>query len=414
MFQEFYTDTYVSRFIKNLLKNAPIPLYPEISDSDKIYAGCKYIYGKFIIYCLTTGRFKIDDEDSLYPSSNVYPSSALLPGIFIDGKLTSPEEAALGTYKVLDYYDPDNKDIHYRYHSKETHYDPETHYHLGKYLRHLKYQTGLDLMPFYNCYSGISIPYLTTELEGTEYRASISRDETSYKHVAIPVKFDRTYTIALESEAPVLLGTVIYNKNVGIIAPLSKADTFSSYSFLPSASFSKPFLEHIPRATTNSIYEQERNLYLIIRLPKTHDTGIVVLEGDYTDSWTRKVVSAETNNKLSDIQHKDMLFYLSLLHMLSARSFAFSDRLVEYLLLNVIHKDEQLDGNIKYAQDLVYTNREKEIPGLYGVWNDNIKIDINSICRNASNKVLLRDMDGYLNKDVEKLLISIGSDVARR
>lgn len=403
MFQEFYTDTYVSRFIKNLLKTAPIPLYPEISDSDMIYAGCRYIYGKFIIYCLTTGRVKADAEDSLYPSSKVYPSSALLPGSSIDGNLA--------TYKILDYYDPDNKDIHYRYQSKETYYDPETHYHLGKYLRHLKHQTGLDLMPFYNCYSGISIPYLTTELEGTKYSASISRNETSYKQVAIPVKFDHTYTIALESEAPVLLGTVIYNKNVGIIAPSSEADTFSSYSFLPSASFSKPFLEYIPKATTNAIYGQERNLYLIIRLPKTHATGIVVLEGDYTDSWTR--VSAETN-KSSDIQPKDMLFNLSLLHMLSARSFAFSDRLVEYLLLNVIHKDEQLDGNIKYAQDLVYTNRDKEIPGIYGVWNDNIRIDIDSICRNASNKVLLRDMDGYLNKDVEKLLIDIGSEVARR
>ena len=386
MFQEFYTDTYVSRFIKNLLKNAPIPLYPEIYDSDKIYAGCKYIYGKFIIHCTNTGI--------------VNPSA---------------EGITPATYEILDYYDPDNKDIHYRYHSKETYYDPETHYHLGKYLRHLKYQTGLDLMPFYNCYSGISIPYLTTELDSTGYKASISRNETSYKHVAIPVKFDRTYTIALESEAPVLLGTVIYNKNVGIIEPLSEADDFSSHSFLLSASFSRPFLECIPAAPTASTYEQERNLYLIIRLPKTHDTGIVVLEGDYTDSWTRKVVSAETNrNEPLDIQHKDMLFNLSLLHMLSARSFAFSDRLVEYLLLNVIHKDEQFDGNIKYAQDLVYTNREKEIPGLYGVWNDNIKIDINSICRNASNEVLLRDMDGYLNKDVEKLLISIGSEVARR
>ena len=35
--------------------------------------------------------------------------------------------------------------------SKESFYDSDTHYHLGEYLRYYRGQTGIDLMPLYNC-----------------------------------------------------------------------------------------------------------------------------------------------------------------------------------------------------------------------------------------------------------------------
>ena len=42
--QEFHTDTLGSKFIKNLLKSTPLPIYPSINRGDYTILGHNYYY----------------------------------------------------------------------------------------------------------------------------------------------------------------------------------------------------------------------------------------------------------------------------------------------------------------------------------------------------------------------------------
>ena len=43
MFQKFFTDTIESKFIKALLENSPVPVYPSISLDGYAINGCVYV-----------------------------------------------------------------------------------------------------------------------------------------------------------------------------------------------------------------------------------------------------------------------------------------------------------------------------------------------------------------------------------
>ena len=120
MYQKFFTKTIESKFIKNLLKNTPLPIYKVIRDNDYIIEGNIYIYKERIIKATKSGIIKS------------------------------------GMYKILSFYNfgEDYPNYTERYISRYSYYDSDTHEFLGKYLRCLKGIYGLDLMPLYNCYSG--------------------------------------------------------------------------------------------------------------------------------------------------------------------------------------------------------------------------------------------------------------------
>ena len=55
MFQKFFTDTYISKFIKALLANTEIPMYDAVCDGDFILKDEFYIYNSSLIRCKTSG-----------------------------------------------------------------------------------------------------------------------------------------------------------------------------------------------------------------------------------------------------------------------------------------------------------------------------------------------------------------------
>lgn len=408
MFQEFFTDTLMSRFIKRLLRATNLPLYHIVEDDSDLVVGCKYIYKDFIIQCEKSGRLKISNQDILYPSDTIYPSNRLLPG----------HRYQVAEFKVLDYYRPDDEQIHYNFHSKFMYYDSETHYYLGEYLRYLKDRTDLDLMAYYNCFNYQMIENITLDrVAPNHYEMKKPKNK---KILAIPVKFGRSYTLAIDSDTPVELRTLIYDQDIGNVAKERFSDSYYSddlnyYELFSKTNFTDPILISIPLPDDPQIYSQEKNLYLAIQVSADNNSSVVALEGDYLGSWANNQINYEYDT------YKRRVSKPALLHFNCKTSFAFSDRLIEYLLLNVINPTEDISQNIEYVNRLIsgnldndYVKNIKDGKVFTGLWNNHIKESIEEYIRyfetnsDYSKRYLLRDQDGFLNSEIEKLLLTKG------
>lgn len=329
MRQRFFTSTAQTRLIKNILDNTYIPIYDTVQPGDYIIKGCKYIYNISLIRCIKSGILEGDGEFLTLDYSFYW-------GV---PKLNHTEKLRDAT----------------------GFYDSKVHEWLGRYLRAYRDMVGVNLMPFYNCFSGvytsrftlIPIDYInkytnegiTSSVVGSKisvYESEQSYDEysqgteefnakyveqSSYKILQIPIKLNRTYTIAVDCDSTVRvapafinhghlvkvkLGTtelsltdiIIDNKDEqGVISPISIEKT--------NTVFTKPFtifINNKNQSIVNDIitkddigitYEQllqryEKYLYLLIQLPRDNTSSVVVLEGDYTNLSTEKIFSLES------------------------------------------------------------------------------------------------------------------------
>ena len=383
MLYRFFEDTLASRFIKHLLRSEPIPRFRMIQLNDYIVNGGCYLYNGLVIHCEKAGYFFADEF--LYPSDILYPSPNTMPGV--SGK------GYYARYKVLKYYDKNDPTVHYNYHSKQMWHDSDTHYHLGEYLRYLRYETKLNLMPFYNCYN---------------YKSTVNFEApTGKKCLFVPVKFDRQYTFALNSATPFKLYSILYNQFLGRY----DTDEVLMYSKkFVNATFNKPFVIKMSSANSNTSESfNERDLYIVVELDADVETGLVVLEGDYTTSDTNSSMNTPTSS----------VYNLSLLKVDNGVSYAFSSRLIEYLLLHVITEQDTISDNIKrvYSQlnKLSKTNITVSLndaateldntSASYGAWDDSLSdMLIQYIQYLIAKGYPLIDQDGNVNSQLEEYL----------
>ena len=404
MLYRFFEDTLAGRFIKHLLRAEPIPRFKIIQDEDYLIPGRCYLYNGLIIKCLEAGHFKHDPTDNLYPSDNLYPTMKLFPGANPISNLT------LATYKVLRYYDPADPTVQYNYHSKYLWHDSDTHYHLGEYLRYLKLEKGIDLLPYYNCFN---------------YKSTINLEiPHGKKYLLVPVKFNRNYTIALNSPNAFKISKVLYNEFLGKYSP----EDFDKGVKYTNSVFNKPFIfstgnaplelednksetQEVRTALVESFHEKD--LHLLIELDSTNDTGIVVLEGDYTNS---------NKNIVTSYSYTSRPLQLSLLLVDNGVSYAFSSRLIEYLLLHVISEYDIISDNIKRVQeqlvrlDIIDRTTNKQIfadykdaldsgRARYGLWDDSLQAKIRIYIDYLLDKGHpLVDQDGNVNSQLEEYL----------
>ena len=411
--QKFFTRSIESDFVKQLLRKEPVPIMDSAVKGRTIYKGYSYVYDGNIIECTKTGVLGDRAEYSV--------TIPVVDSKFCFGNFTS----------------------------RTTYYDGETHYQLGNYLRYYRDRAGVDLMPFYNCfnYTFITDLYLR-KVDGTAPYGYVKGKNSNYKVVAVPVKMGMKYTIFIDCPYEVLVKPLFYNEfglvEINTGSYISDTVTMDGKFVLsyPQMSFSKPIKIKIDLATgySNGIepfYAFQRYLYLAIQLPASNNSSIVVLEGDYTGRYFKYFgadaysangvmrddvdVSEEYKTEIINKQNYLMLRQPSLAFCNTGTTFAFSDRLIEYLLWNVITSEEPLDGNISFIQRNIDGNRLK---GYFdGVWSPNIRASlwykykdslgkfeedaededaVSSTFFSNSNEML--DMNGYVDKDMEKIL----------
>ena len=488
---EFFKNSIESKFIKYLLSYTPLPIFPTISSDDTIIEGCIYIYKDKIIKCTKTGRFNginanefiddhlyvnenlvITDDDYVLrhynPKNKKYdiflPDEGKEGGKYYDnetgkwinknipgiGGLTVTDDIVryyyrpVAEYEILDDYSFGESfpNITQRFISNVSYYDTETHRFLGEYLRCLRDIYGLDLMPLYNCFDYDSTDKFSLTADGIVEEQSLKS-----KVLLVPIKFNKTYTIAIDCDFPVLVKSVFYKDNLlkdidnssftdllhenvtrfnGLrfsspvtytISNDTSADFYMSNNTFESE---EQFLENEKKSIERKkevdkiLQEHEKYLYLAIQLPKTNASSIVVIEGDFSSIADNYIASAEGINKLSDRQ-LSLIFRskLSLLNSNTEKQIPYSDKLISYLLQYTIDCREQIDENVETIEtEINYHPPLEEF--VKGIWDVDLRYTLYNRYMNLKNIDWITKLDilGFVDKDIEnaayKGLISNG------
>lgn len=396
MYQRFYESTVISKFIKNLLAETNIPIVPFVDilpTKDGVY-----LYKNNIV--------------------NIVNGKQTVYSPYIFGK----EYSGLTTKFVSSVYG----------------YDSETHKWLGNYLRTIRGCYGVDLMPLYNCYNNYYLANYKMEINKQRigvrpdryaYIPHINRlaenEDTSNKIIAIPIKYSQTYTIAIDCPTP-------YDICFGYICRDEVLSYIKRARHIKSSAFNRPFT-----INSNTSTDEETNYYMFINLPKDIGSSIVVLEGNYTkvrEYWKANTSILGNTTEDSSIKQSTptTVGQLSLLQMNNGISYPFSDRLIEYLLLNPITQADKIDNNIilgqKWADTVGFADNSTDKsydnysafcePKKYskGVWDKSLQEYLFRLMRsgnikydgekNYTNKNTNRQLDilGYIDKSVEKII----------
>ena len=245
--------------------------------------------------------------------------------------------------------------------------------------------------------------------------ATINSYDTNYKIYMFPVKLFENYTIAIDCYQGVELFCGFYNEKLD--TSTKAEDLIKrTYVKIPKALFGQPFIYDkldvanwnwydettqtevklsTPGTTSASgmaiqpprlystdkiirseIAIRESELKLFIKVPTTNTSSIVVLEGDYRnfndslytvndkDGWqyvnNSTIANFETKktykeSKLPDLNSREFkpISKLQLLALNTGISYPFADRLIEYLVSNVILPNDATPDNIKRLQKVM-------------------------------------------------------------
>lgn len=390
MRQKFYENTIQSKFIKALLSNFYIPIVTTIKPGDYLIKGITYATNNSLIRCIKSGIYRYEpvgteteEELGLKQATTEYI-----------------QDFVLGRYypKFTEHYVP-----------KTDYYDTATHEWLGKVLRVFSDLKGIDLMAYYNMFSDNYVPNIRiTENDVSSYVWN------AVKTIKIPIKFNRKYTIAIDCPSSVWIAPAFLAKdnflifknpdgsqevvNQTFLTKYADKQYVKNYS---NTSFKQPFTYEVHCEDFDYV-QYERDLYMLIQLPASNKSSIVVLEGDYTSLNKEVTLNFEYSDYFSNHNLNNVLkSNLSLLQFNNKESYPFADRLIEYLLDNVITKDETLKKNITTVQDSLVGGFLTD-QYVRGVWNEYTRARVYQRAMD-SNKVTKLDLTGYVDKDTERL-----------
>ena len=296
-------------------------------------------------------------------------------------------------------------------------YDSHVHKYLGEYLRFIRDYMGINLMSLYNCYSN--------EFE-------IIND---YKYYIIPVKYKTDYTLFYKNKSKNPL-SYIYTTNKENLN-----DQFNSNKSNTKLNKKEKNLILLtsPVWDSNKEFFKEKDLNLVIKIPLTDEFPILVLEGNYNNyenhidlfNIQSSNLRANNNIKINFEKNKDnnykylyekeysnifnnniQAYNFQLVNMIEKDnyySYPIADRLIEYLIGNVITNKDKISKNIidaKYKLDYRYlTHNKLDAVKKSSSFNimDRFKM-LDTLNINKKLKINKEDLLGYVDKDIESIL----------
>ena len=386
----------ITGYIKELLHSFNLPIIPVLTDDTIPYEGRTYIKEQNVV------KYKDGDLKILAP----YVFNRNIVNITKQLKMNSSV------------------------------YDTYTHEYLGEYLRFMRDYKHLDLMGMYNCFSErmpvrVEINVQVDPEDKTKV-ISVDTNNKNYSYYIVPIKFNKEYTIAMDSEVRYELMSILYsNSYVNTPNNLIK----ESYMSVSGSKFRTPFLYSTYFNSASKLWAKEQGLCLLFKIPSEVKSSIVVLEGNYLDS--ANVIDGTYINKMiyDDSAIDSTLNYTAKNFLLWANNkvnYPFAPRLIEYLLFNAITNIDSIKNNIERVQDTIFS---KGLEGYYGIWDNKLRNTIyseafkrdktlgNSIKKGNTIQMYMPDggiiinqknpkrfidiyenILGYVDKDIESLL----------
>lgn len=289
------------------------------------------------------------------------------------------------------------------YSSSQTYYSTEVHERLGEYLRTYRDYYGIDLMNFYNCYSGREISTIglpIQKLENTEsstlWYSAPSKSGT--RVTCFPIKVGAKYLIKIYNNTH---GEVVIQPAFAVggrpLKVLVEENGFmTSKIFGSSRETSSQFTFEVSKdlfSGQEDLWSKQRYLNLFIQVATPDPLRISIIE-------QTGYPTAQFNSLLN----LEEVSY----------NVPFSDRLLEYLTGNVITSADSIPQNIERVQAIV---QSADFQNKYGRLKDGISLPKGRYTEDLRRLLYQRfssyrdpegnpipDFLGYVDKDVEKLL----------
>ena len=391
--QKFFTNTIENNFIKSILKYTPLPNLPTAVKGRYLLEDFSYVYKNKVIKCIKSGYLESEDLNERAEIK------------VIESSYSFARPQIMHTFS---------------YTSKSKYYDSDTHRQLGDYLRYVRDVFNINLMGMYNCYTNKQLD--SYKLDSN--RGLVLDNNADTELLLIPVKFNQVYTIALNCDIPFKYTCVLYDDFVGQIQ-LSTISTNLTIKEVKSARFNEPFyidtkdeidLVTLDKTKANYYYSNEYYLTLVLEVPKNLKTSIVVLEGKYKNCTLNGLAKINMDKSavkyLDNVDFCDKIFKTnwSLLSRNDGYIYAYSNKLIEYLLENVITSEEPFWQTIQKVQGYL------EELGVYssqftpGVWDNLIRLYAYMWYMNENNhfdlpNTLKYDTTGFIDNSIERQLI---------
>lgn len=303
MKQKFYHNTLQSNFIKYILQQNYIPTVPFTSNINHVTKGCTYIHDNYFVKAKRS-------ED--------------MAQILDDLKSVQPK------YKYIDYFERFEPYIFGRryiglttnYVSNTDSYDPETHFYLGQYLKAYKAYYGIDLFPYYNCFSD---EYLSgvdlIKKDSMPFIDVVESSNNNYKILCVPISLCQEYTIVVDCPTEILMTPIFLGKkgilkeqtailrSSLVVAPHQNVHQRDNY-IKQSCSFNAPIYYQSPCIPGSldkaqlALPQYEKYLRLLIRIPAQNNSSIIVMQGHHSNT-------SEQQDRLINLSMQDVSTYIN-------------------------------------------------------------------------------------------------------
>ena len=288
--------------------------------------------------------------------------------------------------------------------SSSNTYTSEVHERLGDYLRFQRDFYNINLMSMYNCFSNVfidqfSLP-ITYNIDSQTVKFKGSSRDQLFKIFSFPVKFGKKYKLYCESpsaENKLQFGFYYNNKLISINENIINSWETNLNIKNPRLSFATAYIFEVPEAN-KQLRAFEKYLRVFVQVPMSVNSSIVALEVD------------------SHIH--DFCLNPSLILKNYYSQHAFADRLFEFLIGNIITPNDPIPQNIVRIQRLISSNKFEQLYGRkldkYVLGQFDVQMhkciyntfrDLKVVYENNSEPRLVHDFTGYIDKDVEELIM---------
>ena len=441
---EFNNNHIITGYIKQLLADFNLPKYRVYTREFAEYFAKNGVESPEIIATVVSGDhiksipYIKDDKIQYYVKSSETGKGNWITGNILKNYSKIRDKAKdINSYNTKYLYNIRERNFTKNLQIKNNYYDTYTHNYLGDYLRFLRDYNDINLMSLYNCFNNNIVQNLnlkidvneTTDSVTKQWQAVFSTDATDYRIYMIPVKLFKEYTIAIDSINSVEICCAVYDKYLDARTRYASLPE-KTYQYYSSLTFSSPIVytkikDLISYAEESDLANVEQNLVMFLKVSKNTDSSIVILEGNYAaynqsilvDATTepeserrsikilknKAVINLADANQSSEVDINSrldkLISPLQLLSINTGKSYPFADRLIEYLVGNVITPIDENNDNVKRVQTVMQANGAKFEQ--LGFWDNLIRAYAYAYASEKDDKTFT-DCLGYIDKDIEK------------